>query len=89
MDAVSYSNFRRNLKSYMAKVNEDADTLIVTSKEPEDTVVVMSKSDYDSMQETMHILSNPDLMNRIRRGDAQIAAGEGKKHDLLTDFDDA
>lgn len=89
MEAVSYSNFRRNLKSYMAQVNEESDPLIVTAKDPEDTVVVMGKSDYDSMQETMYILSNPALMARIRRGDAQIAAGKGQKHDLLTDFDDA
>ncbi len=49
MEAVAYSNFRQNLKSYMKQVNEDADTLIVTSKDIEDTVVVLSKRDYDAM----------------------------------------
>ena len=33
MEAVAYSNFRQNLRSYMKQVNEDAETLIVTSKE--------------------------------------------------------
>lgn len=49
MEAVAYSNFRQNLRSYMKQVNEDAETLIVTSKEVEDTVVVLSKKNYDSM----------------------------------------
>lgn len=51
MEAITYSNFRQNLRSYMKQVNEDADTLIVTTRDVEDTVVVLSKRDYDSMQE--------------------------------------
>ena len=38
MEAVVYSNFRQNLRSYMKQVNEDADTLIVTTKDIDDTV---------------------------------------------------
>ena len=44
--AVAYSNFRANLKTYMRRVNEDADTLLVTNADPEDNVVVMSADDY-------------------------------------------
>ena len=40
--AVAYSNFRANLKTYMRRVNEDADTLLVTNADPEDNVVVMT-----------------------------------------------
>ena len=47
--AVAYSNFRANLKTYMRRVNEDADTLLVTNADPEDNVVVMSADDYDSL----------------------------------------
>ena len=36
MEAVVYSNFRQNLRSYMKQVNEDADTLIVTTKDIDD-----------------------------------------------------
>lgn len=42
--AVAYSNFRANLKTYMRRVNEDADTLLVTNADPEDNVVVISVS---------------------------------------------
>ena len=83
MEAVVYSNFRQNLRSYMKQVNEDADTLIVTTKDIDDTVVVLSKRDYDSMQETMRILSNNYVMDKIRKGDTQISEGSFNAHELL------
>lgn len=83
MEAITYSNFRQNLRSYMKQVNEDADTLIVTTRDVEDTVVVLSKRDYDSMQETLRILSNSYVMDKIRRGDKQFEAGNFNTHELL------
>ncbi|HEL0231681.1 TPA: type II toxin-antitoxin system Phd/YefM family antitoxin [Streptococcus equi subsp. zooepidemicus] len=87
MEAVAYSNFRQNLKHYMKQVNEDAEALIVTSKDVEDTVVVLSKRDYDSMQETFRIMSNDYLMDKIKRGDQQFKAGTFQQHDLLEVYD--
>ena len=83
MEAVAYSNFRQNLRSYMKQVNEDADTLIVTNKNVEDTVVVLSKRDYDSMQETLRVLSNDYVMGKLRRGDQQFSEGNFKTHELI------
>lgn len=84
MEAVAYSNFRQNLKQYMKQVNEDADALIVTAKDAEDTVVVLSKREYDSLQESLRILSNSYLMEKIRRGDTQFRKKQFQTHDLLT-----
>lgn len=83
MEAVTYSNFRQNLKQYMRQVNEDFEPLIVTSKNVEDTIVVLSKRDYDSMQETLRIQSNNYLMNKIRKGDHQFQTEDFKTHELL------
>lgn len=83
MEAIAYSNFRQNLRSYMKQVNEDADTLIVTTKDIEDTVVVISKRDYDSMQETLRVLSNNYVMDKIRRGDKQFEEGNFNTHELF------
>ena len=83
MEAVTYSNFRQNLRSYMKQINEDSDTFIVTTKDVEDTVVVMSKRDYDAMQETLRTLSNAYVMEKIRRGDEQFQAGETKIRELI------
>ena len=62
--AVAYSNFRANLKTYMRRVNEDADTLLVTNANPEDNVVVMSADDYDSLMETLRVYQNPYLSDK-------------------------
>lgn len=88
MEAVAYSNFRLNLKHYMKKVNDDAEPLIVTSRDIEETVVVLSKRDYDSMQETFRIMSNDYLMDKIKRGDQQFKTGNFQFHDLIEVDDD-
>lgn len=85
MDAIGYSNFRQKLKTYMRQVNEDSDTLVVTSKDPDENIVVMSKRDYDAMQETMRIMSNDYLMTKIRQGDQQIRKHQTHQHELLRD----
>lgn len=74
--AVTYSTFRNNLKSYLRKVNEDADTLLVTNTNPSDDVVVMSRDDYESLMETMRVYGNPYLRNKITRGLQQARASQ-------------
>jgi antitoxin YefM len=88
MEAVAYSNFRANLKSYMKKVNDDSDVLVVTNKNPEDNVVVLSKVDYDNLIENNYILSNQYLMEKIQRAEAQFSVGKGVIHDLIEVVDD-
>ena len=83
MDAVNYSNFRRNLKDYFKQVNDASEPLIVTNKQPEDNVVVMSKDEYDSLVETLEILSNKYLMEKINRGRQAVANGNILKHEVL------
>ena len=83
VQAVSYSAFRNNLKSYMRKVNEDADTLMVTNIDPNDNVVVMSVRDYDSLMEMLRIHQNPYLRDKIAQGLEQARQGSGLPHDLI------
>ena len=83
VQAVAYSNFRKDLKTYMRKVNEDADMLLVTNTNPHDNVVVMSADDYDSLMETMRIYQNPYLRDKVQRGLKQVRAGEVTEHDIV------
>lgn len=82
VQAVAYSTFRNDLKSYMRKVNEDADMLLVTNTNPEDNVVVMSAADYDSLMETLRVYQNPYLQDKVMRGLAQVRQGQVMEHDL-------
>lgn len=85
VQAVAYSNFRKDLKSYMRKVNEDSDMLLVTNTNPDDDVVVMSAADYDSMMETMRVYQNPYLRNKITHGLEQVHQGRVQEHALFDD----
>lgn len=83
MEAVAYSNFRKDLRSYMRQVNEDVEPLIVTAKNVEDTIVVLSKRDYDSMQETLRVLSNQYLVDKLKRGEQQFQSLGFTERELL------
>ena len=77
MKAVNYSDFRTNLKLYMDKVYDDLETLIVKSKNNKDRdIVVMAKNEYDSIQETLYLLSSPNNADRLRAAMRDFNAGE-------------
>ncbi len=87
MEAVTYSNFRKNLKHYFKQVNDDATPLIVTNKDSQDNVIVISKEDYDSIMESVQIMSNKYLFDKIQKGRNEAKKGKIKVHDLK-DFSD-
>ncbi|MBN2524036.1 MAG: type II toxin-antitoxin system prevent-host-death family antitoxin [Bacteroidales bacterium] len=57
MEITIYSNFRQNLKGFMDMVFKSGIPLFVTRSKGDD-VAVLSKTDYESMQETIHLLSS-------------------------------
>ena len=69
MEAVSYSNFRQNLRTLMRKVNDDAQRLVVTTNDESD-IVVMGKADYDSWQEPLYLMQSK--VNRQRLDESVI-----------------
>lgn len=81
--AIPYSRFRANLKTYLKKVNDDADTLLITNTNPEDNVIVMSAADYDSIMETLRVCQNPYLSDKIMRGLAQTRHGQTTRRELI------
>lgn len=87
MEAVTYSTFRKDLRSYLDKTMEDAEPLLVTSKNPDANVVVINARDYDNLMENLSILSNPYLMDKIRRGRGQFEHGDVVVHELVDDDD--
>jgi len=56
MDAITYSEARNNLAHYLDKVVDDVDATIITRQRGE-AAVLMSLREYESWQETLHLLS--------------------------------
>jgi len=71
MDAVSYSDLRQNLKSYMDKVYFDHDPLIITRKNNEN-LVLLSIEEYNSLMETNYLLGNEANVEHLRKSINQI-----------------
>ncbi len=88
MEAVAYSTFRSNLKSWMDRTRDDAEPILVTSKDPSANIVVLNAHDYENMMETFRIYSNPYLADKLRRGMEQAERSAVQSHPLSGDEDE-
>lgn len=82
MEITTYSNFRQNLKRFLDLVFSSREPLFVTRTKGDD-VVVLSKTDYESMQETIHLLSVPKNAERIADALDEYRQGKGEQKELL------
>ncbi len=76
MESVAYSTFRNNLRSYLDKTRDDASPIMVTSKDPSANVVVMNYADYENLMENLNIQSNAYLVNKLKKGMADVVQGK-------------
>ena len=88
MEAVAYSTFRNNLRHYLDKTRDDAERIMVTSKDPSANVVVLNAEDYENLMENLRIMSNPYLMVKIQKSRGQFAQGGVIVRDLIEVEDD-
>ncbi|WP_238599974.1 type II toxin-antitoxin system Phd/YefM family antitoxin, partial [Streptococcus suis] len=57
--------------------------LVVVNKNPEEDIVVLSKSEWDSLQETLAVARNAYLSQKVLRGMAQVKAGQTQERNLI------
>ena len=84
MDAITYTDLRQNMKTYMYKVIQNSDPLIITRKNREN-VVLMSVAEYNSLLETNYLLSNEANAEHLKKSIAQHKAGKVKARKLSGD----
>ena len=82
MKVVSYTEARNGLKTVLDGVIDDADYTIITRRDAEDAVV-MSLAYFQSMAETLHLLSSPANAAHLAKSIAQDQAGQAKQRKLL------
>ena len=64
MLAANYTEFRTGLKKYLDDIEENNETLIIKRNSGKGTVLI-SLEEYNSMMETMHLLSSRANADRI------------------------
>jgi antitoxin YefM len=81
MDAITYTDLRQNLKSYMDKVFNDHDPLIITRKNNENLILI-SVDEYNSLIETNYLLSNKANVEHLQKSINQHKSGKIKEKKL-------
>jgi antitoxin YefM len=82
MSHVSYTELRANLASYMDKVCDSRDALVVTRQNAR-SVVILSEDEYESLLETLHLLRSPANAARLISSIAEANSGKLPEHELI------
>lgn len=82
MDVLTYSDTRATLKSVMDRVVDDRSPVVIARKRGE-SVVMISLTDWNAIEETLHLLSSPANAARLHEAIAQLDAGGGVERALL------
>jgi antitoxin YefM len=72
---TTYSALRQNLASVLQKVVDDRLPCIV-SRRGHDDVVILPREDWEEMEETLYLLSNPENARQLEESIAQGKRGE-------------
>jgi antitoxin YefM len=79
---VSLKNLRPRLPEIMAEVDSKMDRFVIT-KRGRPVALLMAIDDYESILETIDILSNTHLMKRLKKAKADIKAGRVVSLDVI------
>lgn len=80
MIAANYTEFRKELKKYLDRVEHDQETLVLKRGGGKGTVVI-SIEEYNSIMETMHLLKSKNNAERLFQSIEQMETGKTKKID--------
>lgn len=84
MIAASYTEFRTHLKKYLDDVEQNQETLIVKRGSGKGTVVI-SLEEYNSIMETVHLLSSKVNAERLFQSIQQMKEGKTVKRGMIED----
>ncbi|MFP4079995.1 MAG: type II toxin-antitoxin system Phd/YefM family antitoxin [Ectothiorhodospira sp.] len=82
MNVITYSRARNALKSVLDSVVRDVDVTVISRRDAEDDAVVMSLAHYNSLMETLYLLSTPANARALSRAVEQDRAGQAQEHTL-------
>jgi antitoxin YefM len=84
MQVVNYTEFRNNLAENLNMVTEDSE-IVVVSRSKGKNVVVMSLEEYNSIQETLHLVSTKTNQKRLDEAIEEMRLDKSSKHKLIED----
>ena len=82
MIAANYSEFRKELKDYLDSVEFNNETLIIKRGSGKGAVLI-SLEEYNSIMETLHLLSSKKNAQRLYESIEQIQSGKTVQSNLI------
>ncbi len=77
MRAITYTAARENLASTMDEVCRDRAPVVIT-RNRDQSVVMLSLEEFESLEETAHLLRSPVNAKRLLASIANLESGKGK-----------
>jgi antitoxin YefM len=82
MIAANYTEFRNKLKNYLDNVEFNNETLIIKRGSGKGTVLI-SLDEYNSIMETLHLLSSKKNAKRLFESIEQMKTGKKARRKLI------
>jgi antitoxin YefM len=82
MIAANYTEFRNELKNYLDNVEFNNETLIIKRGSGKGTVLI-SLEEYNSIMETLYLLSSKKNAKRLFESIEQMKTGKKAQHKLI------
>lgn len=77
MAVVTYSYARQNLAKLMDEVDRDSTPVYISRQRKQGAAVLMSLKDYEALETTLYLLSNPNNAANLRKAKADLDKGKG------------
>jgi prevent-host-death family protein len=84
MKSITYTAARENLASTINRVCEDNAPVVIT-RNRDQAVVMLSLAEYESLQETAHLLRSPANAKRLLKSISSLERGKGIRKKLKLD----
>lgn len=84
MKSITYTAARENLATTIDRVCEDHAPVVIT-RNRDQAVVMLSLAEYESLQETAHLLRSPANAKRLLRSIESLEGGKGMRKKLKLD----
>ena len=84
MIALNFTEFRTELKKFLDDVENNHETLVIKRRSGKGAIMI-SLEEYNSIMETLHLLSSKANADRLYQSIKQMKNGETVNHDLIED----
>jgi antitoxin YefM len=75
METLPLSDVRRKMSSVVERVETTHERVTIT-RNGRPAAVLINPADLEALEETLDVLSDPAAMQRLREGEAAVAAGD-------------